>query len=804
MEERLLIAAVDAAQYFAERVAAVDATIDAAAREFLTPVFGDAIAVLAVGGYGRRELFPHSDIDLLLLVDHADTAQRGKEAIGFFLRALWDARLAPSHSVHSIAECCQLDAANVELTISLLTQRFLVGSESLYDGLTDKLPNFIRSQRRTVTANLLTMATQRHAKFQGTIYHLEPDIKESPGGIRDLHMIEWLGLLRGTPFQETLDLLRPARSFLFHLRVALHLRANRDDNQLSFAAQDDVFRAPEAAMREYYRHVRSIFGETQQIMAASEEPSNGMLRSFLDWRSRLSTTEFTVSREQVLLRSPQMLEADPKLAMRLMQFVARHGFLLARDTSRRVTDLVRSPNFSLPTLGLWRELRDLLSLPHAAKAVRAMHETGLLKAILPEWSRIECLVGRDFYHRYTVDEHTLVTLDSLEVLAASQDDARAPFRELLSETPDLFLLRLALILHDIGKGTEKDHSEESTRIAIDVTDRLGADPLETETLLYLIEHHLDLSTLMRSRDLHDSDVVEQAAHQIATLERLQMLTLLTYADISGVNPSALTPWRMAQLWSAYRSLHHELTRELESDRIASSPVGPAERAEFLDGLPTRYLHVHTPQEVEHHIDLANEASRSGVAVNLSQDEKSWQLIVVSKDRTGLLADLAGTLSSFGMNILRAEAFSNSAGIVFDIFRFADPSRRLELNPEEVPDLVRLVERVALGTENVARRLASRPKPSPPSRRNRIAPVISFSSDASSKSTLMEVVAEDRPGLLYDLATTITGVGCNIEVVLINTEAHKALDVFYLTSKGQKLNSAVRDLLRERLIPVLGA
>lgn len=804
VEKPLFHRAIDVAKCLATRTAFVQEQVIAAARQFLDPALGERWSLVAVGGFGRGDLFPYSDADLLLLVDRDESAVEAKEAIGYFLRALWDEGLLPSHSVHTVEDCCRLDASNIELTISLLTQRHLTGSVALYSQLAEKLPAFIRAQRRAVTENLLRMASGRREKFQDTIYHLEPDIKETPGGIRDLHLIEWLGALRGIPFQESLDGLRDARHFLYAVRICLHERSKRNDNRLTFHAQDELFENPAESMREYYKHAREIDKQTQFIVSSTEEPGSGMLRSFLDWRSRLSNAEFTVSREQVLLRTPQNLGSDPQLPLRLMQFVARHGFMLARDTERRLTEAVRSPSFTLPGIGLWRELRDLLSLPHAAKAVRAMHETGLLKKILPEWSRIECLVTRDFYHRYTVDEHTLVTLENLDKLAGSKDDSYRTFRGLLNETTDVYLLRFALLMHDIGKGSGNEHSEESMRIATDVLSRLGAEPAERDMILYLIEHHLDLSSLMTSRDLHDPAVAQVAAHQIGTMERLQLLTLLTFADISAVNPTALTPWRRGQLWSAYRALHHEFTRELDTDRIGASPALAPERAVFLDGFPTRYLMVHTPEEIDEHFAMSQRVDLEGVSVRLKNQRDSWLITVITRDRPRLFADLAGALASFGMNILKAEAFGNQQGLVLDILRFSDPMRRLELNPDEANDLTRLVKRVVLGQENVKSRLAARPKTALPSRRARIQPVVGFDNFASEKATLMEVIAEDRPGLLFDLARAISEAGCNIEVILVNTEAHKALDVFYLTAANDKLAPTLQESLGQRLRLILSA
>lgn len=771
------------------------------AQNHLQPEIQRQWSLLAVGGFGRGELFPHSDVDLLFLVSDEEVAIQSKNEIGLFLQTLWDEGLSPSHSVHTVEECCRLDANNIELTISLLTNRFLTGNRELADKLREKLPAFILKQRRVVTENLLAKASARRVKFQDTIYHLEPDIKEAPGGFRDLHLIEWLGLLRGAPHHEALRSLRDAKEFLSTIRIALHERSKRDDNRLTFDAQDEIFENPADAMRVYYFHAREIDHQVRAIMVTAEDSGNGMLRQFFDWRSRLSNAEFTVSRGKILLRNPQVLSVDPQLLIRLLQFIARHGILPAYDTERRMTEAVRADSFELPGLELWREIRDLLSLPHAAKALRTMHDTGLMKKLIPEWGRIECLVTRDFYHRYTVDEHTLVAIENLEKLANSQGF----FRELLSETSDLYLLRLALLLHDIGKGDGTgEHAEASTRIAREVLARLAVSPSERDTILYLIEHHLDLFTLMTTRDLQDAAVIEDAAGQIGTIERLQLLTLMTFVDMGAVNPTALTPWRMGQLWNAYRSLHHEFTRELEVKRIGTNSSETPERKAFLDGFPTRYLLVHTPEEVDVHFEMSQQLPREGIAVHLMNQKDSWVITVIAKDRVRLFADLTGTLASFGMNILKAEAFSNHQGLVLDTIRFSDPMHRLELNPVEVEDLSQLVKKVVAGKENIQSRLAARPKVVAPSRNSQISPMVRFSDTASDRATLLEVVAQDRAGLLFDLAQVISESGCNIEVILVNTEAHKAFDVFYLTASGDKLTPSHQDSLSHQLQRVLNS
>jgi [protein-PII] uridylyltransferase len=274
---------------------------------------------------------------------------------------------------------------------------------------------------------------------------------------------------------------------------------------------------------------------------------------------------------------------------------------------------------------------------------------------------------------------------------------------------------------------------------------------------------------------------------VETVERLKALTLLTYADISAVNPTAMTGWRAEQLWQLYLMVYNELTRELQAERIEAAPSGPRERTAFLEGFPTRYLRTHTDAEIDEHMALEVQSRKRGVAVEIRRLESAWQVTLVAADRPGLFAAVAGTLSSFGMNILKAEAFGNRRGLILDTFTFADPLRTLDLNPPEVDRLRATMEKVLGGKTEVKDLLRNRPKPTLPSRKARIPARVRFDGNASDTATLIEIVAEDRPGLLYDVATAISSNGGNIEVVLIDTQAHKAIDVFYVTANGAKLS-----------------
>jgi [protein-PII] uridylyltransferase len=767
-------------QTLAGRSVEVEERVRAAYARTLEPLFRSGLALVAVGGFGRGELFPHSDVDLMLLVE-SDKNVPPREAISAFLQSLWDAGLRPSHSVHSVLDCVSEHPDNAEFTISLLDKRFLTGDKTLYISLQDKFQQFKVRKAVALARQIAGLAEGRRAKYQNTIYHLEPNVKESPGGLRDLQTTRWLLMLE--PREGTPDL-SAAHSFLSALRLRLHELAGRDQNALSFDAQESLSDHPASLMRDYYRKARVVDQAVRQALEVSTEKAGTLLGRFHEWRSRLSTSEFTVSRDRVLLRTHK-----PPQDLSLFEFVARHGLRLAPDTIERLQGLAPAAT--------WEDWKRLLSLPKASLGLRAMQESGVLAGALPEWRNIECLVVRDFYHRYTVDEHTLVAIGSLETVT----DGR--FSDLMSEIEDAWVVRFALLMHDIGKGSGRDHSIASVEIAQAVMARLGMPAAEREIVEFLVLRHLDLSSVMSSRDLYDGSTARALADRVGTLERLKLLTMLTYADISAVNPQAMTPWRMEQLWRVYLMAYEELTRELASERIHDAAGMPTERARFLEGLPTRYLRTHSPQEIDAHFALAQQLVSRPVAVEIHHERGVYKLTLLTKDRPALFASVAGAISSFGLNILKAEAFSNSSGVVLDTFTFADPHRTLELNPPEVDRLRGVVRKVVEGKQDADKLLRGRPKPFLSSRM-KLRPRVAFKDDASDGATLIEIVAEDRPGLLHDLASAISLAGCNIEVVMIDTEAHKALDVFYVTHEGHKLGDELRsDLMAELLAACSG-
>jgi [protein-PII] uridylyltransferase len=798
-----------AAAVLAGRSALVDELVTQAWQDWLAPVARSGVALLAVGGYGRRELFPHSDVDLLLLSEGETRSSSIREALSLFLRSLWDQGLRLSHSVRTPAECCELHHQNVELNISLLDQRFLAGDETLYSRLIQNLPRFVQRERRGLTRHLSKLTRARHAKYHETIHHLEPNVKETPGGLRDFQFIRWLSRLGGGQAEGAAGL-EAAHEFLARLRCFLHYQAGRDSNVLTFDAQDELAeqpfsgkRDPASWMRDYFRHARAVYLSAARSLEEAESEGSSLFARFSDWRSRLSNAEFTVARERVLFRSPHFMEQEPMLALRLFEFVARHGIRPSLDAERRIAaHLPLLTGFFSSSQPLWAVLEEILPLPHAALALRAMHDSGVLRAVFPEWAGIECLVVRDFYHRYTVDEHTLVSIQELTGLASTTDPLRRRFKQLYEEAERPGPLLFALLFHDTGKAARGgQHVSESVLLAETAMERIQAPNADRDLVRFLIDRHLDFSAVMNSRDPDEPATARFLAHRVGTIERLKYLTLATYADISAVHPTAMSPWRLEQLWRLYVVTHNELTRELDSERIGPGTAGAADMEEFLEGFPTRYLRTRGEADVGADLELYRRAKERGVALEVHRKNGIYSLTLVTRDRPFLLASITGALASFGLNILKAEAYGNRHGYVLDTFVFVDTHRTLELNPSEMDRFRLTLERVILGKTDVKTLLEKRPAPAPPSRRSRVKPTVFFNNEASATATLIEVVAEDRPGLLFDLTGAISSAGGNIEVVLIDTEAHKALDVFYVTAGGGKLAPAQESSLRESLLKV---
>ena len=513
----------------------------------------------------------------------------------------------------------------------------------------------------------------------------------------------------------------------------------------------------------------------------------------------MSNQEFTVSREHLLLRNPGQLAGDPALVARMLEFVGRHGVSPSPETERRLeaSREALSAWFAQPQ-PLWSSLKITLGSPHAAMALRALQSTGLMRAVFPEWSVIEGLVIADSEYRYTVDEHTLRTVESVLDLVSAANPEHQRFATLLSEIDDVALLLFALLFHEMGRGGD-DPARLAAERARAAAVRIGMPEDARALVEFQVLHQSDLSDAMSGRDLDDPATVRLLAERAGTIERLRLLAAMTYARMVALGAADKIPWRLDRLWRAYSAAQHELIRELETDRIQRVPENLPGNAEFIKGFPLRYLRAHPSAEIQGHFQLFERSRPTGVAVKLDPLEGAYRVTIVARDKPSLFASFAGAISSFGLDILKAEAFSNAAGVILDTFVVADPKRMLQLNPNEADRLSDLLQRIALGRTDAHKLMRGRELPDPSKRTQ--PPQVQFDSEACPTATLVEINTEDRPGLLYSLATVFSSSACNIDIVLVDTKGHRAIDVFYVAHDGGKLPPEMQARLKEKLLAV---
>jgi [protein-PII] uridylyltransferase len=806
------------------------------------------LTLVATGGFGRGWLFPHSDIDLLFLHAGGNSEDEFKDPIRRFSQELWDLHLKLSPATRNLAECEKLDPDNVEFAISLLDCRYLAGDRDLFAKLHEKVvPRMVGRECQKLIQNLGEITRARHHKFGNTVFHLEPNIKDGPGGLRDYNVANWLAQtsamekLKVWPDAKTLlpvssqRALDAALDFQMSVRCFLHFRHGRHDNTLTWEAQDEAAAKKIGAsdadianaadwMRIYFGHVRSVDRVCNQLLEEIPAAWSSLYRQFQGWRSKVASADFSVVDGLIFLQQPGGLR-DPEILLRLFHFMAEHGLKLSTTTEYKVEQALPALAATPPRgAELWLYLQETLVQTHAADALRAMNALRLLALLLPELKGIEALVVRDFYHRYTVDEHSFLAIDNLHRLKESKSEWDLRFAGLLGELEQPELLYLSLLLHDSGKAVpSENHVEQSLQLTDSCTERLDLDPLDRETVRYLVASHLEMSAAMR-RDVFDPANVKSFADRVGAPERLKMLCLMTYADIKAVNPEAMTPWKADNLWQLYIACANYLSRSAD-DRVHTSdntgsvgfenlahlrslaPVAGKRINVLLEGLPQRYLRIHGASDVLAHAEMAAHLGNNGVQISLKQVRQWYELTLLTTDRPFLFASVSGALAAWGMNIVKANAFSNAAGMVVDTFYFTDRFRTLEMNLQEWDRLKKSIEAVVKGEADLARMLRDRMKSEKADSTKvkvKIETQVEFDDACSANSTLVQILTQDRPGLLYRMCSAISKHECNIEIALIETEGQMAIDVLYLTSGGSKLSEQRQASLGQALRDELAA
>lgn len=815
-------------------------------------------AVVATGGYGRQELSPNSDVDLLLL--HPGTLTNPRLAfVRALLPLLWDAGLRVGHAVRSVPECVELGRSDLHARNAMSEARLVAGDRALFHRFSAEMQAGVYGDAKAnrVFAELMRRElAERRARYGSLVGTLEPNVKECAGGLRDFHTMGWVGSsLYGLPHLELfvrVGLLTPAEhrnalrasDVLLRVRNALHFQSGRALDVLTLDLQPAVAEsmgyaarhfasAAELFMRDFYRRGQELLRVTDAFLVRADFWSAGARRLPMGWGGSKAVgpeRRYRIRGEQLHRGAgdPRGSGQDPVRLLEVFRQAQRHGVdvspELREDVRGRLAAVDRAGRHSPRAAALFLEiLRDTRGV---GRTLRAMHESGLLCRYLPEFRRITLLVQHDHLHQYTVDEHTLRVLEGLDRLNATREEGAAILRGALEAVEDRAVLALGCLLHDIGKGrgAGPDHASRGAVIARRVCRRLGLAERKLDDVVFLVQKHLVMARTSQRRDLGDDAVIQGFAETVETENRLHMLYVLTHADISGIAPGSWNEWKGTLLTELYlktlprvgrpsspppvpptrAALEERVLRELDPEVLRS------DIDEFLSHLPARYARSVSPEVIASHFELARSLGVKRVVTEwLPTRRVPYSILTVcAPDAPGLLASLAGALTGSGLDILSVDVFTRDDGVALDVFRVTEAMGGGPVQP--VPDDVQArvtanLESALDGTLDVA---AAVERQRVRQRRRRRArgsrgPAVRFEAMDALGRLPIEVRADDEPGLLYRIASTLAALGLDISAAKAATEKNQALDVFYVESAaGGSVPEGRKEEIRTALLASL--
>ena len=800
---------------------------------------------MAVGGYGRAEMAPFSDVDLLFLTPYKQTAW-GESVIESVLYTLWDLRLKVGYATRTVDDCIRLGREDFTIRTALLENRFLAGEESLAGDLDKRLWKelFKNTGPEFVEAKLEERA-ERHRRHGGSRYVVEPNVKEGKGGLRDLQTLFWIAkyLYHADSPEDLIDdgvftaeeykIFADAEAFLWTTRCHLHLIAGRPTEQLTFDVQvgvaealgfedSDGRRAVEFFMQNYFRHATNVGDLTRIFLTALEarhvkkRPGFGRtILNALPFGKDKVTEGYVINHGRLDVADPEAFIKDPLNILRLFEEGLRSETLIHPDAMRLVArnlhliddDMRNDPEANRIFLDL------LLSHNNPERALRRMNELGVLGAFMPEFERIVAMMQFNMYHSYTVDEHTIQCISNLFQIEKGDLKEDLPVASsILEKGVNRKIIYVALLLHDIGKGLPQDHSVIGAEMARVIAPRLGLDAEESATVEWLVRNHLLMSDVAQKRDLSDPRTVQDFAEAVGRRTRLKLLTVLTVCDIRGVGPGVWNNWKAMLLRDLYAQ-----TRELlrTGDQGASGAEREAEAKAALAAALKGWDPEDIEAECERHYrpywmgldtetqkvfaELARKVEADAAVSDIEADPErdATRACFVMPDHPGIFARFAGALALVGANVVDARTYTSSDGLATAVFWIQDAEGR-PYDKTRLTRLRKMIERTLKGEVIARDALKSKDKIKKRESEFIVPTVIEFNNSGSDYFTIIEVDTRDRPGLLFDLTRTLTDCGVSISSAIIATYGEQAVDTFYVKNLfGMKIHDKAKQETIER-------
>ncbi len=785
------------------------------------PTAGEKISVIAVGGYGRNEMAPQSDVDLLFLTPYKITAW-AESVIESSLYILWDLRLKVGHASRTIKDCMRLAREDYTIRTSLLEYRYLFGDETLANELRQTLhDDLFSSTGRDFVEAKLSERSERHKKQGGQRYVVEPNVKEGKGGLRDLQSLYWIAkyvhgvedevdLVKAGLFtQDELDTFDLAQDFLWTVRCHLHLVTGRAMDQLTFDLQVEVAdrmhykdhggrRAVEHFMQDFFRHATSV-GDLTRIFLTKLEADNVKREPMLTRifsRRRTVKHPYEYKQNRLNIADEKSFLRDPLNMLRIFEQALRTGTLIHPDAMRLVSANLASIDDSMRANKEAQKLFLDLLLKHGnpERALRRMNELGVLSAFIPEFEPIVAMMQFNMYHSYTVDEHTIQVISNFAQIERKELIEELPVASgILEDGVNRKVLYVAMLLHDIGKGRDEDHSILGAKISRIIAPRLGLNKKECDTVEWLVRYHLLMSDMAQKRDIADPRTVRDFAKAVKNKERLDLLTVLTVCDIRGVGPDTWNNWKAALIRALYRQTLKALNEGMEAlNRTERGTEAKKKLREALSDWTTKDLRVETARHyppywqglhVTAHVDFARllrDLDDDDIALHLHPDEDrdATRVCFAMADHPGIFSRMCGALALVGANVVDARTYTSKDGYATAAFWIQD-SDGSPYDSSRFPRLSQMIRKTLMGEVLARNALAPKDKIKKRESAFRVPTSITFDNEGSEIYTIIEVDTRDRPGLLYDLSRTLSESNIYIASAVIATYGEQVVDTFYV-------------------------